>query len=38
MNDTVDVIANVVQALSVVVVAVSICIGIWHYQKHKDED
>jgi hypothetical protein len=38
MNDTVDVIASVVQAVSVVVIAVSICIGIWYHQKQKRKD
>jgi hypothetical protein len=38
MNDTVDAITNVVQVLSVIVVAVCICIGVWHHQKRKGED
>jgi hypothetical protein len=38
MNDTVDGITNMVQALSVIVIAVCICIGIWNHQKHKGKD
>jgi hypothetical protein len=38
MNDTVDGITNVVQILSVLVVAACICIGIWHHHKHKGKD
>ena len=35
MTDTVDIIANVVQAASVIVISVPICIGIWYHQKQK---
>ena len=38
MTDNVDVIADWVQAISVVVIAVSIGIGIWQFRKQRRKD
>ena len=38
MTDTVDIIGGWVQAISVIVIAASIGIGIWQFRKQKGED